>query len=75
MRSTCSGVARPSWTMRSASSENGRLHRFTRNPIPSATSTTRRPIASAAARATATDSGEVLDAGDDLDEPHDGRRG
>ena len=74
MRSTCSGVAIPSWTIRSASSENGRLQRFTRKPIPSATSTTRRPIASAAARATATDSGDGVDARDDLDEPHDRRR-
>ena len=53
MRSTCSGVATPSCTSRSASSPNGRLQRLTRKPGASAASITRLPIASPASRATA----------------------
>ncbi len=47
MRSTCSSVASPSCTSRSASRPNGRLQRLTRKPGPSAASITCRPIARA----------------------------
>ena len=51
MRSTCSCVASPSCTSRSASSPNGRPQRLTRKPGPSAASITRRPIARPSSRA------------------------
>ena len=50
MRSTCSTVASPSWTSRSASSPNGRLQRLTRKPGPSAASITCLPIARPSSR-------------------------
>ena len=50
MRSTCSGVASPSCTSRSASSPNGRPQRLTRKPGPSPASITWRPIARPSAR-------------------------
>ena len=53
MRSTCSGVATPSCTSRSASRPNGRLQRLTMKPGASAASITRLPIASPASRAIA----------------------
>ena len=59
MRSTCSGVASRSCTIRSASSENGRLQRLTRKPGPSAASITCLPIASPVARAVASAVGRL----------------
>ena len=53
MRSTCSIVAMPSATTRSASSPNGRPQRLTRNPGPSEASITRLPIAAPVPRARA----------------------
>src|SRR3954468_9524304 len=50
--------ARRSCSSRSASSPNGRFVRLTRKPGPSVASMTRRPIASPAARATASASSE-----------------
>ena len=50
MRSTCSTVASPSCTIRSASSENGRPQRLTRKPGPSAASITCRSIARPSSR-------------------------
>ena len=59
MRSTCSGVASRSCTIRSASSVNGRLQRLTRKPGPSAASITCLPSASPSERARASASGEL----------------
>ena len=74
MRSTCSTVASPSCTSRSASSENGRPQRLTRKPGPSAASITRRPIARAElARGLERGLARAL-ARDHLDELHDRRR-
>ena len=50
MRSTCSWVASPSCTSRSASRPNGRLQRLTRKPGPSPASITWRPIARPSSR-------------------------
>ena len=49
-RSTCSTVASPSCTSRSASRPNGRSQRLTRKPGPSAASITCRPIARPSSR-------------------------
>ena len=59
IRSTCAGVASRSCTIRSASSENGRLQRLTMNPGPSAAAITCLPIASATARARASAASEL----------------
>ena len=50
MRSTCSWVASPSCTSRSASRPNGRSQRLTRKPGPSPASITWRPIARPSSR-------------------------
>ena len=63
IRSTCSGVAMPSCTMRSASAPNGRPQRFTRKPGPSAATITRRPIASPVAVAIPSARSPVCSAG------------
>ena len=75
MRSTCSGVASRSCTSRSASSENGRLQRFTRKPGPSAASITRRPIAVAELAGALERLRPELLAGDDLHERASAARG
>ena len=74
IRSTCSGVASRSCTIRSASSQNGRLQRLTRKPGASAAAITCLPIASPTARARASAAARARRAGDDLDEPHLRRR-
>ena len=58
MRSISSSGATRSWRSFSASNPYGRLHRLTRKPGPSTASITCLPIASPAARATASASGE-----------------
>ena len=70
MRSTCSGVASRSCTIRSASSENGRLQRLTRKPGPSAAAITCLPSASPSARARASAARRARRARDELDQPH-----